>query len=216
MTINEIYNYFDGLYRLNKKGQSLKPTLFNSVIQSVNEELFNDYARVFEANRVLTDALRPFLTVSFPISVTNGYATLPTDYAYLSQFCGWETKNGEEYKYWGIEVDDKEWSQLLTSTLITPTKSEPFGRLLGNYLEVTPSTVKRIVLIYLRKPATPVFEYDTDSNNNIVYDENESVDFEYNMTCTNELLQRIAQKLAVRLEDRLLAQMNTPQQQQQQ
>jgi len=171
MTIGDIWYYvMESLFRDRSSGM-LRPTVFNSIVQVVNAEMFSEVIQTYETDRQNTDSSRPFVvTVGDPdnlIPIENGVAQLPPEYQYGSSFRLLEYYDSscscdEQLQSRGvrpIELTDEQFTVARDSTLNKPTLKRPILTIQNNAIRVLPVQYRHLAMTYLRKPVTPFFDW---------------------------------------------------------
>ena len=162
MTNNDLYKSLLNILRKESKGLAVSPDAFTDYLKVENLALFNDYYKVFEQTRIVSDAIK-HLKTSSTRTLTIGYVSAPGDYAHLTALhVGSETTLIDE-------VTDEEWVFRADDALTVPTEDYPIARLADTNIYVLPNTIDSITVLYLRNPTTPYFDYYTDVNLNIQY-----------------------------------------------
>lgn len=135
-------------------------------------------AQLFEITRINTMDLSPFKKFlgkkedEPPLIVDSyGYATIPDDLYYPSVM---------EYKNRNIEiVSDELWNLRKSDALLKGTERNPIANFQNNFIRFNPLKNCFVDFIYLRNPIKPVFAY-TLTKGYIEYDENNSIELEWN------------------------------------
>ena len=225
MTNNDLYNLLLHILRKESKGLAVSPDAFSDFLKVENLTLFNDYVRIFETTRIVSDALRPFKATSTR-TLTAGNVSAPSDYAHMTAMHVGGTTTLID------ELTDEEWVFRQDDELTQPTTSYPIARLDATYLYVLPATVTSITVYYLKNPTTPFFDYYIDANLAIQYltvgqsyalqasevyrdgttsgtKASISVELEWDDTNKIKVLHRILTKLGVSMDEQLVAQYST-------
>jgi hypothetical protein len=177
MTLNDGLNYINFMVNKENSGGNLDPKRFGYVLQAVNIELFNQ--KVAEAqmyalqNKVPFDEtidsfkiLREFRAES-TITFTSGTYNLTalTSYSYwvrmLTQYNGFNRE---------VElVTDKELINRRSNLLGKKLQEYPAAKIIGNLIKIYPTDIATAEFTYLNRPATPIFDYYLDANQNMIY-----------------------------------------------
>jgi len=227
MNLQELLDYVNTIANKEQRGNTLKPTRYNSILQAVNIRLFNkrlglpeDYVQqlpvpkmVWEATQKITDDLRRFkvhmgATSTMPLTVnTSGDATLPTNYVYPSSL---------RYKYVsgtvnkpGIAIEvltDAQLGDRLASSIVMPTKKNPVCVFYNTYIKFYPNDLQFVDFTYLRLPNKPVYAYTVDANDNIIYDPDNSTDLEWGEENHTRIADMILREMGINLRDQELQQ----------
>ncbi len=134
----------------------------------------------YDRTRRIKESLLPFRKV-LDIPLTTGVGTFPDDYVYMDSLSFRYYQNNPAnpcepidensvFTYQSIDyITEKEWADRTGSTIDYPTVDFPICRFLSKTtLEVSPYSIKRIRMIYLRKPA-PFYWGRTVINGEYVY-----------------------------------------------
>jgi hypothetical protein len=143
---------------------------------------------------------------SSPLFFVDGIAKLPEDYCHVSSVrykgiidkkskkdytdtidtCGNEfdkKDDSDKYiiKYRNVDIlFDHEISNRFANSNRTPSLKYPVCTFVGDNVYVYPKEIKSLIFTYLRYPKTPYLAYSLDTNDQIVYDKDKSIQFEYN------------------------------------
>ncbi len=136
----------------------------------------------YDRTRRIKELLLPFRAESDITLNSVGRGTFPDDYVYMDSLSYRYFKNNPAnpcepldehsvFTYRGIDyITEKEWADRTGSTIDTPTVDFPMCRFLSkNTLEVSPYNIRRIKMIYIRKPL-PFYWGRTIVNGEYVYD----------------------------------------------
>lgn len=201
MNINEAKIFLDTiLLNKNQSGGYLNASEFNSLARQAQLDLFSErYNNIkthdkgnrtppfgYESVQKITDDLRVFITTTELQCTANGdycYATLPSDYAYLSSarvttFLNNDGCGGTVQKGYVKIVPDSKIGVILNDDLLFPNNEYPIGNIQNSQFHLYPSTVQKCVFTYLRYPTSPVWGY-TIVNGRQVYSSGTSVNFEF-------------------------------------
>ena len=97
-------------------------------------------------------------------------------------------------------VDDSELSNLLSSSIVGPTKAYPVLTFYQEGVQYHPKDIGMVDFVYLREPLKPSWEY-TLVNNRPVYDDTSSVDLEWPPQVFNEIAIRILAFVGINLRE---------------
>lgn len=105
--------------------------------------------------------------------------------------------SGNNYSEYPIKkVDSQRWGSVLSHSFDKPQIKSPAMTQMNNKFRVAPVGLGVIVLDYLSSPRKVVFAYTLDSEDNIIYDANNSVAPEWSRALMDEFVVRIKQKYA--------------------
>lgn len=193
--ILELTNFIAGRKAPGVRGLTLQN--FNRLIKTANLAnlkrkigLPEEYQPGYPASRqsynltqINTEDLRPFKVMMDgnefpPLRFTNGLATLPSDYFYISSLAiGYGVGSNKRWKKATIVTDDT-WDKMTGSYVNYPNQEYPIARFTATKLQISPSATTG-KLVYLRKPLDPV--YATKIVGDVMgYDEANSVQLEWN------------------------------------
>ena len=123
-------------------------------------------------------------------------------------------------------IPNEELDEVLDNAILTPSTSYPVATIDGDNLRINPTSITSVIFTYIKIPDEPIFDYYSDSNDNIVYmaegatsvsipsgatysdgtegpttKDSQSIEFDYNETFHPELFSEILELLANRLRD---------------
>lgn len=97
-------------------------------------------------------------------------------------------------------VDIGRWHERQNHPLAAPTADYPVYRLQNNTIFVLPTTITQVTIYHIKKPTRPVFAF-TLSGDRYVYDDDNSVDFEWPEILFDELMNRVLSNLGINMRD---------------
>ena len=153
----------------------------------------------FGFTQKVLDDLQVFITDPTILSPTNGIAPLPSDYVHWSKI---ETTNDGLTREIKV-VQDAHWNFRRNRVVAAPTTESPVCRIFNNQVEFLPTTLLDIKLTYLKTPTKAVFAF-TLVNDRPVYDDANSVDFEWGEDNHIDIIARTLKFLGINLEDETL------------
>lgn len=198
MTINEAYIFVNFICNKKQRGY-VTPDNFNNLAPIMQMSLINDrignikkypFQYGFGQTQKIREELRPLLVKPTVTAVTTGVAPFPADYIYYDTI----SVSGRQ----GQEVTEDEILELSNSLIKPPTLQYPKFVLHSNGINMYPVSITSILLSYLRKPATPLWNYDM-VNDEPVYKVAGSQDFETHLTTHFEICARILQAVGLNL-----------------
>lgn len=164
----------------------------------------------YQVTQKITEDVLPFI-VRTPIPESNGFYAIPADYfAYSSlryHFTAQATdETPEQSEDYDIRiVPDEEFADRIGSVIRKPSFSRPIAEYTSYGLDVRPKGIQRVFLTYLRIPVTPVWMYNL-VNDQPVFNATGSIDFEYPVSCFDDLAIMILKMMGVNLEKTELVQ----------
>lgn len=223
ININIVYTYVQTLIQKELGTGYLAPDAFNNTVNSIQIELFNKYADIFQERQQITDKLYPFIKRNVLIvNTTTGRMAYPSDYVDKVAVRAFEptalevaTKECDDdepinyHEIPQIDVDVLDNSMLgnrLVSTVIPPTKEYPIATFYDTYLQFYPIDIGSCVFEYLRQPVTAVWAYTVGANGIEIYDSANSVDIEFPYKMTNEFIVKVAQYFGISIREADLVQ----------
>lgn len=204
LNVNTVYKQVLDLLNKNQIGGYLDETVFNSYAESSQLDWFNDaYAR-YESNQKNVDDIRVLRAKPKILTLdSNGEASYPSDYYHASNIWRPEVTNGRRSS---IDIiTDAELVQRLGSALEEVNESYPIAVLYDTYIQIYPTTIRRVELSYLRVPTAPNWAY-TVTNGRKVYDSGNSTNFEVPDYAINDIVNRILTMASVEIRDQFTTQ----------
>lgn len=214
ISVQSVYETVKNLANKDQKG-FVTPEMFNSFAKSaqlkIYHEIFQEVIEGKKLRRSQVDAARNlslvernktdlsvFLTTASP-SKQSGAFVKPDDlYSVVSI-----TTKGLGRKPAQIVYDNDKIEYILNSTLSAPTAAFPVA-LIGEGVEVYPSSIGKIDLKYYRTPSTPMYQVllvRAGSNLVEIFNESESSDFELPKKYEPELVDEIATMIGVNIKE---------------
>ena len=217
MTIDQAYQFIQFCYN-KRQGGYITPDQFNNLAPIMQMSLINDRignvkkyqpgfpvpSYGFGVTQKSREELRPLLVKPTIVSVTTGVATIPGDYLYYDTI----SIGG----YQAQEVTEDEILEMNNSLIKPPIARFPHFVLHSNGINIYPSAPSSILLSYLRKPLTPLWNY-TIVNDESVYSSSGSQDFETGITTHLEICNMILSAIGISLGKLEIAQYAEQQQQ---
>lgn len=139
-----LYSYLKTKYGLPENPQAPQ---YYEIVQKITDDL--------SILRVWLGGEKPMVALD-----ASGKFPKPKDYWHPSRM-SFVTyiRDREVYKRIDITTDD-EFGSRLASPLMKPTRKNPIACIYTNYIQVYPKDLQYIHFVYLRKPATPFYDYD--------------------------------------------------------
>lgn len=150
-----------------------------------------------EINQKNKDDLDVFLTSPTALSNVSGVAALPDDYVHISML---QTTNAGVTKEVELIRDDK-WSFRINRITAGPSYDNPVCRQYNGNIELRPTDLQGLALTYLKYPTKTRWAYTLNGNSRPVYDDANSVDFEWGEENHMDIMARALQFLGINLED---------------
>lgn len=170
MSIADVYNTLLVTLRADKRGLSCEPEEFNRHIRVVNQELFDDYVKAFEADTTSSDSLAFLKVHDYAINLAANvnfrysYGNMPTDY-YRVMGKPWVLE-GSNVRFVDevteFEDADREGDFLTKASTTYPTCR--IGGLASNrtQIKVRPHSITTVYINYLKTVAVPYLDYYTN------------------------------------------------------
>jgi len=164
LNLVQIWNHINFLLRKEKEGKTLTPKQYNDLLTVVNFEVFQAMWVRYENDITITDSLVRFIVdETLTTSVSQDYVeslNFPTDYYHLISL----KTSGD------IPIDlctELEWNELRDDPVIGATATSPRARMVYDQgqkqIRVLPSSATDFDITYMRRPATPYFDYCIDN-----------------------------------------------------
>jgi len=180
----------------------------------------------YNQTQKVSDDLREFITrVTLPIS-PNGIMLYPDDYLHFSsatnhyieqsttqeipdETCDGCVEAGTSVTTTPIEsktvsvrpVDDSELSNILSSSIVEPTREHPILTFYQEGVQYHPKNLGAVDFVYLRKPITPLWAWIPDANGRPVYNIASSIHLEWPVQVFNEIAIRILAFVGINLRE---------------
>ncbi len=196
--VDEVKQFVDFVSNKLQSG-SVSPKEFNLAARFANYRFFSkrwglpeDYQpgqpipkQAFELTQTIKDDLRVFKETVDIIVDNDGKASIPTDYVHKTAINYRKVVNDPN----GVNpptttmvpvetIDDDKFTERKRAKLKTPTRDYPICNFNNTYIEVAPTDLGKIQLVYLRLPADPVWAFTT-ANTIPLYNAANSTDFEW-------------------------------------
>lgn len=157
-------------------GGWLRPSVYNTILDDVNQDFFLELVKEYEETRVITDVLRSLVVTlgdgdTPPLDVIDGYITLPLDYEYLSsmrllEYYDSEKPCEQQFNVRGRvpnELTDEQFNSIRDSQLLRPTIKRPKITAQNGKIRVLPENFTKAQISYIRAPKTPFFDWVLES-----------------------------------------------------
>jgi hypothetical protein len=176
----------DRINLLNRKGLCpyYSPDQIAEEVHAESMNLWIKYVQEFERTQIISVFLDPFRgkeTVAF----TAGAGTLVTSKGQYKTAAMVPTTDKE------VEiVDVAHWSNHVNDSVRVPSADYPICRIDNASIIVRPNTVASADVYFLKKPTKPVYAFTT-SDDDYVYDDASSVDFEWGEELFDQITNRV-------------------------
>ena len=172
MTVASIKQYLEVILNKHSSGNTLSPQEFNLLLSSsiygfVKSQVMQYRQYINGATPVddviATALLYESLQKSQSVTLAGGAFTLPTDMLMMNDLYGTSGSLKE------IElVSPEEYPKRLHNMLGKPLNYYPIAYIVGTSCKVVPTNMTSLILSYIAKPVTPVFDYYVDADYNVV------------------------------------------------
>ncbi len=159
MTINEVYKFLNFLSNKTQSGV-IRITDFNLAADRAQKELFQVEYKLFQSTQEITDAMKNFLVPKVVYVDATGKALYPIDYFHTTAVRKYYYHNNTSIEVDVTEVNDDEIGKYRSSSIVQPTSRYPIIYYYNDYMQVLPKNTASINLDYLKKPSTPLWDYD--------------------------------------------------------
>jgi hypothetical protein len=170
MNLGDIYIRVRERLGKDQFGGYVTPLNFNQLLPWVNIFKLNDLIKVFEEKSEISRDLFPFIkTVGSPdyppITLDSyGYGEYPEDYYYTARSsysqllnnCGGYAENIRMVEF----LNQQDFGYRVSTELMKPTLEQPIAVDENDRFLVRPQGIPSVGFTYIRKPDTPVFDYD--------------------------------------------------------
>jgi len=186
MTLQTFLDYINFITNKDPIGETLTPEQYNTLLPYVNYKYYkrlyglpDDYqvsapfSKVaWELTQNVTDSLSTFKVLrdykNNPLMLdSNGRANYPSDYFHVSSMRYKKLTNancGVDERWSDIEiVFDNQLGGRLSNSITNPTKDNPICCFYNTYIQFYPTDIQSVEFTYLRKPATPIYDYYIDT-----------------------------------------------------
>ena len=242
MNLYEIKSALSHLMLSAQKTGRISALDYNLALEVCQNEYFNDQIAKLEETSEVSDDLSPFIvtlgTPQYPALAVdaNGYAIKPSDYArriqagrkqYVSPSCG--IAHSSTYRSVTFLPVEKFYGRLNggPASLLYPKKNRLIATQENGYFRIFPVGIATsITFSYVRKPATPFYDFNLsasgaevylapgavhDGTNLTVGTPSRTVELEWNESNHYPLLQRLVKYFAIPVEGQLQLQTLNPQ-----
>lgn len=173
----DLYKYINFILNQDISGNTLSPDEYDRLLKVHSIKHYYSLLEKYEVNKLIGNRIKRFKAED-TISLTAGVGALPEDFEYVSDM----TSIFDEDKTAKVDlVTDEEFAVRIASSISMPSERHPIAKLTGeDSFLVLPDTIEEVTLYYLRTVEEPVFEYDYDANDNLIYEDvlSNELDFE--------------------------------------
>lgn len=217
ISTNTIYNLVADVFLSKKQSGAFTIDAFNTACQAVNYDILKwkvglpeayqmgaPYPPIaYQVTQKITDDVRQFIVIADIQKNNSGYFQIPDDYFAFSSLRYRYVKNNScgEPEWVDIDIpvlDDGEFNMRLRNTIVPPQVKYPIANYYNYGIKIMPEQISKVKLTYLKKPQTPVWAY-TVVDDQPVYDAANSVDFDYPVSCTNDIAVMVGKYMGLNL-----------------
>lgn len=176
MNNGDIWDLVNIIIRKEKEGGTIKPEQLSNLLMWGNEEFKLMIYRKYEQDQEETDSIK----------IVKEAETIAVDADGLFLLSGlsktyWHHSSAYYFyvpdpsaplvgtNYIIDEVTDKEYAERMTSDLLEPTIQHPIMLYLSTHILFEPLRNESVQYSYLRRPATPLYDYFRSSDDKILY-----------------------------------------------
>ena len=215
MNLDVLYTNLNYVADQEKLGRNILIEELNNLLEIANVEMFDYYYDMFKDDRVVNDALQPFLVVlgrdkAALIVNSDGKSDKPVDYLDWAGFRHMYNKDGsfKDGRYVLVDVlKEGELADRHSDYLKTPTKEDPVVVIRSSYFQFYPEDIGVVELSYLKEARVPVYEYYYNPATKInEYSSQASVQLEWNVKYHVKFLNTMLKRVGIRLSDERLKQ----------
>lgn len=195
-----IQNIHDRINRALRKGQTgyFSPTDIDSEINAEILNMWRKYVVQFEKERIINIYLNPFIrTEDVTPNPSDGSVTLPNAYSYPVAIRVKAT--GKKID----ELDQARWDNRINHPIEIPNSDYPICKFESKKVFVRPIDIGQITISYIAKPVEAVYAYGI-VNDRPVYDDNASVDVEFDEILHDDIVNRVLRNLGVPMREEFL------------
>ncbi len=204
--INNFREFVFYVMNKNQVGNSLTIPEFNSICNRSQMQVFEKDRAIFVTKQEVSDFLGLFLknkTTSVPAS---GVFPYPSDLEHIASIRSYYVRpEGKSVEILVQPVKNRDWGEVSSSQLQTPTKRFPKYTEFGEEFRFLPMNIGIVMIDYFKTPVAPVWGY-TIVNGRPVYDSASSVDFEWSDFAFNNVAANFLSLVGCNLKDTMLEQ----------
>lgn len=187
-----IKNIVDRINLANRKGLSpfYSPDQIVAEVHSESMNLWLKYIQEFERTQIISTILDPFRDKE-TVALTSGAGTLVTSKArYKAAVMVATTDIKVEL------VPIGQWSDRVNQSVKVPSATYPIARIDNADIIVRPTSIASVVVHFIKKPTKPVYAFN-EVDEDYIYDDATSSDFEWNEECHDQIMNRVLANLGV-------------------
>lgn len=176
MTHYQFWNALNVAIDKDGYGGSFDPTDYEDIARIVNlsffkrkmEELYKnlkpgqDIVSVIYSSKIFRNLItrETIVPVAGVINLSTG---LTATYGY------WMTMRDSTSNVKIRLIQNEDLDEVLDNAILAPSTSYPVATIDGNNCRINPTSITGVIFVFLKKPTDPIFDYYSDSNDNIVY-----------------------------------------------
>lgn len=206
ISISAVWNRVNELGKTGTSGYDSQDE-FNDKIYSVQLELAEVLADVYEENQKASDALAPFIIKTDITTLSNGLITKPSDYLHLCTI--WLLRNGNIYPTAKLPVNGT--ATTLTSPVRGPSlvNNDVAYNFVNDKIQLYPNAIMTVRVIYIKQPdlakitLIPASNADSDY---LTVDANpaNTIDLKWPVSMFNIIVYMVLEKLGIEMKEQLL------------
>ena len=203
MALRNISTVYDFMVFIVRKERNVFLTIQEAMNALDNGQLdaMSYWASIYGEDGVVHDAIAEFKRTSWFTTDTVGFFPLPSDYCRLLGF--YTVAGSTTYK--PTYVNEDELADALNSQLRPVATTTPKWRDDNGGIQLYPQVIQYGTLMYLRRPAIPVYAY-TESGRTITYDSANSVQLEWNELYWNNIIARALVYVGINMNENTVTQ----------
>ena len=182
----------DRIQLLNRKGLSpyYSPDQIVEEVHAESLNIWKKYIQEFEKSQLISVYLDP-LRGKETIALTSGVGTLVNSIGqYRTGLLVTGTNTVVDL------VDIAHWGHRASNSITGPETSYPIARIDNDTITVLPNTVASVDVYYIKTPTKPVYAY-TVVNDDYIYSDGSSVDFEWPEVLHSDISDRVMAALGL-------------------
>lgn len=182
----------DRLGVLNRKGLTpyYSPLQIADEVHAASLDIWKKYIKDFEATQLISVYLEP-LRGKETVSLTSGAGTLVASKGVYKTAVMIPTTD--------VKVEEVlvgQWSDRANHSVKVPSETYPICRIDFGDIVVRPTSLTSVDVHFIKKPTKPVYAF-TQSADDYVYDDANSVDFEWNEVLHPDIIDRVLGQLGL-------------------
>lgn len=192
--------FVDRINLATKKGLAgyFTPESICTEIHTESMNIWKKYVIDYEKSRKMDMYMRPF-QFSEDVQLVNGIGTVITkDFVYYIEDA--TIVNNIENSTEIALINNDEWGYRKIHPIKIPTSKYPICNITNEKVEVLPKTITKIRINFIKLPTKPYYAY-TISGDRKLYDDYNSIDFEWNDAVHDEIFNRVLGNLGIPLRE---------------